>query len=256
MWGISEGICFLTSRCLHKENGPVCCGKCQWGRYYFHSLIISFGERGEQQHGIQVSNCLKLMLVWIKEVRFGSRLLSRKLSGHVYKQMRQWSHLSHHSYTSGKLYKPSFCTYSIFISLVNTENCNLYRDFILAKGMDFTQKKRFPHCHSGFRLSLWNSEKSHSHHIENFIHCPWVELNICCAIKPDHVKSLIHEHLSLFQDLKYQQTFFVDKLNETGRKHTANTLFSVFNQYSSPFLDDLFPCTLCYSISHHNSVPP
>ena len=129
MWGTSEGICFLTSKYLHKENGPVCCGKCQWGRYYSYSNhLLFFGERGEQQRGIQVSNCVKSMLVWIREVRFGSRILSRKLSGHVCKQMRQWSHLSHHSYTPGKLYKSSFYAYSIFNSLVNTEAIITFRE--------------------------------------------------------------------------------------------------------------------------------
>ena len=118
--------------------------------------------------------------------------------------------------------------------------------------MDFTQEKIFPHRHSGFIISLWNSKKSHLHHTENLIHCPWVELNICCAIKPDHVKSLRSEHLSLFEDLEYQQTFYVDKLNESGKNHTANVFFSIFNQYSRTFWDDLFPCTLCYSISHCN----
>lgn len=49
-----------------------------------------------------------------------------------------------------------------------------------------------------------------------------------------------------FQDPKYQQTFFADKLHEAGRKHTA---FFVFNQYSLTCWDDLFPCTLYYSIS-------
>lgn len=44
----------------------------------------------------------ELMFVWIKEVRFCSKLLGRKLCGHVYKQIKQWSRLTHHFYTPGK----------------------------------------------------------------------------------------------------------------------------------------------------------
>lgn len=44
----------------------------------------------------------ELMFVWIKEVRFGSKLLGRKLCGHVYRQIKKWSRLTHHFCTPGK----------------------------------------------------------------------------------------------------------------------------------------------------------
>lgn len=143
----------------------------------------------------------------------------------------------------------SFCTYSIFISLVNTEAIITFTETSYWS-KEWTLYKRFPHCRSSFRPSLWNSEKSHLHRIENFIHCPGVELNVCCAIKPDHVKSLISEHLHPFQDSKYQQTFFCWQAAWNWKKaHCKYFFFYVFNQYSLTRWDDLSPCTLHYSIS-------
>lgn len=73
-----------------------------------------------------------------------------------------------------------------------------------------------------------------------------MELNISCAIKPDHMRSLKNEHISFFKIWNIKNYFCWQA--EWQRKKTHQNFF-VFNQYSLSFWESFFLAlffTLCY----------
>lgn len=195
------------------------------------------------------------MLVWIKQVRFGSRLPSRKLSGHVYKQMRQWSHLSHHVYTPGKLYKSSLCTYSIFISLVNTEAIiTLTETSYWPKEWTLHKRKDFPIATLVSDFVKFKEITFTSYWEFHSLSLSRTQYLLCKQARPCEVFNKwaresffkiqnINKHFMLTSWMKWEE-------------NTPQIFFSVLNQYSLTFWDGLFHSNLYYSISHCNRGCP